>query len=55
MVTEWIQFSLLMLALIGIALRNEHRMTQLEGCLKLQEALRKELTKRVEKLEEKNA
>jgi hypothetical protein len=47
----WVQFSLLMLALLAIALRNEHRITMLEGEIRTERELRKTLDRRVEKLE----
>ncbi len=52
---NWIQFTMLMLAIIGFAVRNEHRITLLEGTINTERARREALTERVDKLEEKNA
>ena len=41
-----------MLTIIGFALRNEHRMTLLEGQIDTEKALRDALEKRVDKLED---
>ena len=41
-----------MLTIIGFALRNEHRMTLLEGQIELEKALRGTLEQRVDKLED---
>lgn len=50
---QWIQFSLLMLALLGIAIRNEHRITLLEGEIKTEREMRKANEQRIRDLEEK--
>jgi len=42
-----------MLTILGFALRNEHRMTMLEGKLTIEETLRSVLEKRIDKLEDK--
>jgi hypothetical protein len=47
----WVQFSLLMLALLAIALRNEHRITIVEGEIRTERELRKADQRRIDKLE----
>lgn len=42
-----------MLALLGIAIRNEHRITLLEGEIKTEREMRKANEKRIDKLEGK--
>jgi len=51
-VETWTQFSLLLLAIMGFALRNEHRITLLEGAIKVEQVKREALKERVTKLEE---
>jgi hypothetical protein len=50
----WIQFAMLMITLLAIAIRNEHRMTMLEGELKTEKAIQNLLWKRIEKLEDRH-
>jgi len=47
----WIQFALLMLAIMALGIRNEHRMTVMEQRLDLEKAMRELLDRRVIKLE----
>jgi hypothetical protein len=49
----WIQFALLMVALLTVALRNEHRITLLEGQINTEREMRKANTARLDKLEAK--
>jgi hypothetical protein len=51
MADTWVQFALLMIALLTIALRNEHRITLLEGEIHTERELRKVNAARLDKLE----
>ena len=48
---QWIQFTVLMLTFAGFLIRNEHRITLLEGEIKTEKAYRVMMEKRIDKLE----
>jgi hypothetical protein len=47
----WVQFALLMLAIMALGIRNEHRMTVMEQRLDMEKAMRELLDRRVTNIE----
>jgi len=54
-VEQWIQFALLMLAILAVLVRTEHRLTVVEEGLKAEKAVGNYLEKRMDRLERERA